>query len=230
MNEKFDWQSELINTWNDEARDWDQRSEKMWEQGSRKAVIPFVERYFKPQAHVLDVGCGSGYGSSKLDELGYDVVGIDISDEMVRIAQEARKENNIIFQQADVNNLPFEDATFDALLSINVIEWTKVPAKTMSEMTRVLKRDGLLCAGILGPTAGPRQHSYERIYGKEVVQNTMMPWEFLRLAKEYGYELVAQQGVWKREMGELNPDTLPIKLQQAISFMWLFMLRKSGTK
>lgn len=230
MNERFDWQSEVKSTWNDVALDWDRRSEKMWEQGSRKSVIPFVESYFKPNAHVLDVGCGNGYGSLKLHELGYDVVGVDISDEMVRIAREARKEDDIAFQQADVNNLPFKDATFDALLSINVIEWTKVPAKTMSDMTRVLKRDGLLCVGILGPTAGPRQHSYERIYGKEVVQNTMMPWEFVRLAKESGYELVAQQGVWKREMGDISPDTLPINLQQAISFMWLFMLRKSGTR
>lgn len=226
MSEQFDWQSKLKETWDDKAINWDQRSEKMWERGSRKSIIPFAQTHFKEQATVLDVGCGSGYGSLKLHELGYDVCGVDLSDEMIRIAKKAHQEKDITYQQADVNDLPFKDATFDAILSINVIEWTKIPSKALSEMTRILKRDGLLCAGILGPTAGPRQHSYERVYGKEVVQNTMMPWEFLRLAKEFGYELVAQEGVWKQETGEIQLESLPIPLQQSVSFMWLFMLRK----
>lgn len=226
LNHAFDWKKVVTNTWDNNAEDWDQRSEKMWEQGSRKTILPFVQSHFEIKQHVLDVGCGSGYGSLKLQQAGYDVTGVDISEEMIRLAKQKRSNENIRFQQADINDLPFADATFDAMLSINVIEWTKVPEVALNEMTRVLKSGGLLCVGVLGATAGPRQHSYPRVYGKDVMQNTMMPWEFVRLAKEKGYELVAEQGVWKKEMDNVDPETLPTIMQQAVSFMWLFMLQK----
>lgn len=230
MDQTFDWHDEVTNKWNANAANWDERSKNMWEKGSRKTIIPFIKEHVPSHAKILDVGCGSGYGSYKLDQVGYDVTGVDISEEMIHLAKKKRQGTNMTFSVADVNDLPFESDSFDALMSINVLEWTKVPAVALAELSRVLKKDGLTCVGVLGPTAGPRANSYRRVYGDEVILNTMMPWEFLQLAKEQGFHLLADKGVWKRETTDIQMETLPLMMQQALSFMWLFMLQKNGTK
>jgi len=226
LTQPFDWEKVVTNTWDQHAVDWDERSQRMWEYGSRKKIIPFIQAHVKEGSHVLDVGSGSGYGSLKLHQSGYRVIGVDISEEMIRLANKYRKGDALTFKQGDVCNLSFLDQTFDAIMSINVLEWTKTPVKALSELTRILKQDGLLCVGILGPTAGPRGHSYRRLYGEDVIQNTMMPWEFLQLAKEHHYDLVACEMVWKKEMNQFNPTSLPYQMQQALAFMSVFMLQK----
>lgn len=229
MESANNFKKAITKIWNNKAADWDERSENMWERGSRKDIIPFIEKHLLNDASVLDIGCSSGYSSKKLHEKGYDVAGVDISSEMIQLAERAYNDTEITFQQADVNSLPFKNETFDAMVSINVLEWTNIPSHALQEMTRTLKEDGFLCVGILGPTAGPRGHSYDRVYGKGILQNTMMPWEFLRLAKEFGYILIDEMPVWKSKMTDINPEQLPIQLQQAISFMWVFMLQKKHT-
>lgn len=226
MSHSFNWEAAVSDAWDKNATSWDERSRQMWEKGSRKDILPFIRAHFIKGTNVLDIGCGSGYGSAKLNEAGYQITGVDISKEMIRLATQFRKHAPISFIQADANELPFADQSFDGVMSINVLEWTNIPVEALAELTRVLKKDGLLCVGILGPTAGPRANSYRRIYGEDVILNTMMPWEFLQLAEEQGYQLIDQHPVWKQEMGQIDIEGLPIKMQQALSFMWLFMLQK----
>jgi hypothetical protein len=111
-------------------------------------------------------------------------------------------------------------------MAINSIEWTERPLEALNEMRRVLKSGHLLCVGLLGPTAAPRINSYRRLYGEPVICNTMMPWEFEKLAQENGWELVDGEGVYKRGVSEKMVANLPAELKQALTFMWLFMLRK----
>src|SRR5690625_3918308 len=132
----------------------------MWDNGSRKDIIPFFNAHVKQATSVLDIGCGSGYGTYKLKELGYDVTGIDISEKMVQLAKN-HLGNDVPLYVGSVDELPFDDEAFDHALLINVIEWTEHPIDALLEIKRTLKQGGMLCAGILGATAGPRQNSYE---------------------------------------------------------------------
>ncbi|TRY20767.1 SAM-dependent methyltransferase, partial [Geobacillus sp. LEMMJ02] len=109
---------------------------------------------------------------------------------------------------------------------INCFEWTERPFAALEEVRRVLKTNAYVCVGILGPTAAPRVNSYRRLYNEAVICNTMMPWEFEQLAKENGFTLVGQEGVYKRGVDESFIKQLPTELKQAVSFLWLFMLRK----
>jgi len=226
MDQTFDWYEAVTKKWDENAKSWNERSKKMWQQGSRRKIIPFLQEHVPLPSRILDVGCGSGYGSHLLHQAGYKVTGIDISEEMIRLAKENQQTNEITYTQADVNELPFTDNSFDAIMSINVLEWTNVPVLALTELSRVLTDNGLLCIGILGPTAGPRAYSYHRLYGEEVILNTMMPWEFMQLAKEQGYQLIAHEPVWKREAEDIEVEKLPLMMQQALSFMWLFVLQK----
>ena len=50
----------------------------------------------------------------------------------------------------------------------------------------------------------PRINSFDRLYGEPVFMNTMMPWEFERLANEQGLTLVGSQGVYKRGVNDAS--------------------------
>jgi 2-polyprenyl-3-methyl-5-hydroxy-6-metoxy-1,4-benzoquinol methylase len=59
----------------------------MWESGSRKTVLPLFARLVAPDSGpVLDAGCDDGYASLKLARQGYRVQGVDISDDMIQLA------------------------------------------------------------------------------------------------------------------------------------------------
>ncbi|MBT2214747.1 methyltransferase domain-containing protein [Virgibacillus dakarensis] len=224
----FNWEKEAETQWDDRAHFWNKHSTGMWDSGSRKNIIPFIQKHLNEMSSILDIGCGDGYGSYKLLQSGYNVTGMDLSSEMIQRAKVRVPANEINFLQGNVMNLPFKDQHFDGVMAINILEWTEIPAKALSELKRVVKMDGLLCIGLLGPTAGPRTNSYPRVYGKDAICNTMMPWEFLQLASEYNLEYVDGFGVYKEDVKGKHHEGLPIELKQALSFMWVFMLRKTG--
>ena len=224
--DSFDWHQEAKERWDERADFWNQSSQQMWEQGSRKTIIPFISTHIPKGAYLADLGCGDGYGSIKLNQAGYRVIGIDLSREMIEKAKTKERNEHVSFKQGDLTNLPFSNETFSGLMAINSIEWTEQPLIALNEMKRVLKTGHLLCIGILGPTAAPRSNSYRRLYGEEVICNTMMPWEFEQLATENGWEVVDGCGVYKRGVREEMIAHYPTELKQSLSFMWLFMLRK----
>jgi ubiquinone/menaquinone biosynthesis C-methylase UbiE len=215
-----------LEKWNEAAEEWHGRSKQMWTKGSRKTVLPLFTQYVPKEGKILDAGCGDGYSSFSLAKLGCDVVGLDYSDEMIHKASEKEHEG-LTFVQGDLCDLPFENASFRSVLAITSIEWSGDPFKAIKEFHRVLVDDGILCVGILGPTAPPRGHSFDRLYGKEVLCHTVMPWEFQRLCTENGWELLHGEGVFNPKV--IDPSivsTLPLFSQQAVSFMWLFIFKK----
>lgn len=224
----FNWNKEAELQWDNRAQFWNQRSVNMWDNGSRKDIIPFVEKHMEKGSKVYDIGCGDGYGSYKLLKAGFDVAGMDLSSEMIAHAKERIPNGEVSFIQGDVMDLPFADNSCDGIMSINVLEWTEIPANALKQLSRVLKKDGLLCVGILGPTAGPRTHSYARIYGEKAIANTMMPWEFEKLAKENNFTYIDGFGVYRDKVKAQNQEGLPRELKQALTFLWVFMFRKEG--
>ncbi len=93
---------------------------------------------------VLDVGCGEGYGCNLLARQAAKVVGIDNSEAAVAHAQERYKAPNIHFEKADACRLPFEDSSFEAVCSFQVVEHLKHPERHLEEARRVLVDGGLL--------------------------------------------------------------------------------------
>ncbi|AJH17263.1 class I SAM-dependent methyltransferase [Bacillus mycoides] len=222
---KFNWHESAEKKWDNDAEFWNQNSQEMWDSGSRSTIIPFFEQYVEKEVQVLDVGCGDGYGTYKLSLTGYKAVGVDLSEVMIQKGKERGEDPNLSFIKGDLSSLPFENEKFEAIMAINSLEWTEEPLRALNEIKRVLKKDGYACITILGPTAKPRENSYPRLYGKDVVCNTMMPWEFEQLAKEQGFEVVDGTGVYKRGVNEKMLGQLPTELQQALTFLWVFMLK-----
>ena len=99
--------------------------------------------------YVLVVGCGSGVSACKMSKMyGCKVVGIDISQEMVDLSsQRAQKEgltDRVDFRIADVQDLPFGDNVFDAVISESVTSFPDNKQKAISEYARVVKNGGYI--------------------------------------------------------------------------------------
>ena len=93
---------------------------------------------------VLDVASGEGYGSSFMADVARSVIGVDISDEAVQHASSNYKKNNLSFRQGSATALDFSDASFDVVVSFETIEHLAEQAKMLSEISRVLRPNGLL--------------------------------------------------------------------------------------
>lgn len=95
---------------------------------------------------VLDIGCGTGFLSLLLAELGHRVTGIDISSEMlVRAQQKATDANlSIEFRLGDAERLADPDDSYDLIVQRHVIWTLPSPAGAVAEWTRVLRPGGRL--------------------------------------------------------------------------------------
>ncbi|PLR82729.1 class I SAM-dependent methyltransferase [Bacillus sp. V33-4] len=223
----FDWTSEAEKQWDKRAGFWNSRSSEMWDHGSRKDIVPFIEKHLEPGSTVCDLGCGDGYSAIKLAKAGFTVTGVDVSAEMVETAETNANGTSAEFLKADISRLPYADSSFTAAVAINSLEWTENPLAVLCEAKRIVKSDGLAVIAILGPTAMPREHSYRRLYGEKVICNTMMPWEFEKLALENGWRKIDEFGVYKRGTEALQIKSLPLELKQSLAFMWVFMLENT---
>lgn len=100
---------------------------------------------------VLDLGCGDGAYSAAVVECGAQVVGADLSREMLRSARARIKPatRDAIFVRADMNALPFADRSFDAVLAVTVLCFAEDLVPPVHEIHRVLAPGGRLVLGEL---------------------------------------------------------------------------------
>jgi SAM-dependent methyltransferase len=122
-----------------------------------KQLVPFVVEAlptFKRNKikRVLDLGCGAGRHCVYLAKNGFDVFGVDASLSALRLARKWSQEENlsVTLTQATMTHIPFRDCRFDAVISVSVIHHALKAdiAKTIGEVHRILKRNGLFSANL----------------------------------------------------------------------------------
>jgi len=100
---------------------------------------------------VLDIGCGSGLFIKMADTKGAATTGIDLSPELLKIAR-LRNPTAALLNQ-DMEQLPFDDKSFDLVTGFNSIQYACDVSKILLEIKRVLKDDGKLVIGVWGSAA-----------------------------------------------------------------------------
>ena len=96
---------------------------------------------------VLEVGCGTGILSLGIAPHAGEVVGVDLSPEMIALAQEKAQNGrfqNLTFREGDAYELPFDDSSFDVVLLTNLLHVVAEPSRVLKEAHRVLRPGGVL--------------------------------------------------------------------------------------
>ncbi|WP_053359986.1 class I SAM-dependent methyltransferase [Clostridium butyricum] len=95
---------------------------------------------------VLDIACGTGYGSALLAQKAKYVYGIDISKEAINYCNETYIKDNLSYFEGSIDKLELEDNSVDVIISFETIEHVngKLQEEFLIEIKRVLKNDGIL--------------------------------------------------------------------------------------
>jgi ubiquinone/menaquinone biosynthesis C-methylase UbiE len=126
--------------WNRMARSWDSN-----ESPSRTQSLLAATDHVGDPTRILEIGTGTGSGAAVLKARfpNAAITGVDLSPEMVRIAQ--TKVDGVTFEPADASRLPFPDESFDLIAQNNVPVY-------FNEITRVLAPGGrILITSTFGP-------------------------------------------------------------------------------
>jgi demethylmenaquinone methyltransferase / 2-methoxy-6-polyprenyl-1,4-benzoquinol methylase len=140
--------------------------DKRW----RRRVVNELRLLLPEDAHVLDVGCGTGDLSLELFEnTAAQVTGIDFSGPMLKFAK--TKAPHVQFIEGDALRLPFAEASFDGLTIGFALRNLASVERGLSELRRVLKPDGIVAILEFSRPVFPLFEQFVRLYYRR-----LLPW------------------------------------------------------
>jgi ubiquinone/menaquinone biosynthesis C-methylase UbiE len=223
------WDSSLRKGYDYEASQYDAKRYVSSEgQSFSRMEMRVLRDWLTPSAgpRVLDVPAGTARLSIGLAESGAKVVAGDISFNMLRMGvskTDATRDVPVSFAQINVANLPFPDATFDAVISFKFFHLipNDVKPALIREMTRVLRPGGKLIAEFNSPYYGGVlaffRYYFRKRHAGGMRMKCLFPDQVASLFQ--GLDVVMQQGVkipfggaLSRLFGESAVESLSLKL------------------
>ena len=151
---------------------------------------------------LLDAGCGAGGAARLAAERGAAVSGLDAAEGLLAFARASVPDAE--FRVGDIQELPYEDDTFDAVIAANSIQYTSDRVASLRELRRVCKPGGRIVASLFGP---PEKVAFAAIF--KALGNAMPgppkgggPFELSMPGKLE--ELFAEAGLEVSASGEVN--------------------------
>jgi ubiquinone/menaquinone biosynthesis C-methylase UbiE len=100
-------------------------------------VLQFLVDYLSDSKSILEIGTGTGRISIPLQNSGFDITGVDVSNNMLEKARTKGLKKAVL---ADGTNLPFQDNSFDVTIIVHVFHLISSRQKVLSEALRVSKK------------------------------------------------------------------------------------------
>jgi ubiquinone/menaquinone biosynthesis C-methylase UbiE len=124
------------------------REARIWMRYVSKSFVSVAKKRGVTGGKVLDVGTGTGLlaieFASKVP--GVEVAGLDLSDVVLELARDHVQKSEgplrVSFEKGDAEDMPFEDDTFDLVISSNTLHLIENPIEMFNEIQRVLKPQG----------------------------------------------------------------------------------------
>lgn len=139
----------------DAEKFWDNAAEKYSKSavGNEKVYqekLEATQKYFTEESEVLELACGTGSTSIHHAPLVKHILATDISNSMLDIGRGRASEagiENITFQQATVENLEAQPASFDVVLALNILHLIEDPVAAVNKVSTLLKPGGYFVTG-----------------------------------------------------------------------------------
>ncbi len=208
----------MTNKWNAEL--YEDKHDFVWEYGSDliKLLAP------KEGEKILDLGCGTGQLTARIETSGAKVIGIDNSSEM--IAKASINYPNLKFIVADATNFTFEEQ-FDGVFSNAALHWIKPPEAAIKCIQHGLKPGGRLVAEFGGK--GNVEQIINAIYeviaeNKYPSDRPLNPWYFPSIGE---YSTLLEQAGFEVNYASLFERLTPLKGGEEGMKNWLAMFAES---
>ena len=158
---------------------------------------------------ILDVACGTGFFFSEYGK--NKIYGIDISEEMLKIAKKIKNPHVVSLKKADATRIPFEDGFFDVVITSKFIMHTPDYMNVFGEMARVTKKRGIIIADL------PNKYSISYIFtglriesGKIRYYNFFSNQEIRNICSSFGLSVVGREGTTVLSHRPLPESMFPI--------------------
>ena len=143
------------------------------DKGPTERQIQFIKNSVANDGWILDLACGTGRHSGPLTKEGFNVVGLDVSSTLLRIAKQHQPEAQLV--KADMQHLPFKEKTFSAALSLDnsfgYLPSEQADLQSLKELRQTLRRGGLFVLDVFN------REQLKRKYPKHSLKN--VKWLFL---------------------------------------------------
>ena len=152
-----------------------------------------------PPARILDMGCGSGWTSAFLAQRGFDVLGVDIAPDMIRVAEESREAKGLErlwFLVGDYESLDYSEE-FDAVVFFDSLHHAENEFEALRTAHRALRTGGACVVSEPGVGHHKTAASRHAIEEFDVNEKEMPPFKIARMARAIGFRRVqtyAHQG------------------------------------
>jgi arsenite methyltransferase len=183
----------------------------------------------RPGERVLDLGCGSGWATRMLARLVSDgpegfgqVVGVDISDEMIRQARAESKDfENILYVWGSAQQIPWEENFFDKMLSVESFYYYPDQDRALAELFRVMAPRGHMF--ILINLYKDNPYSLQWVDKLNVPVHVRSSAEYVELLKKHAFE-----NVEARQIPDDTPTPDDYKTKSFLSIEDLRAFKRTG--
>jgi SAM-dependent methyltransferase len=184
-----------------------------WDRADNLLIAFAASGYWPtPGTRILDLGCGNGALVYCLRDLGFDAYGFDIYDRveyrddsdkpLFRFIENRAEDPSMRVIEREHYRIPFQDENFDIVMSVSVLEHVLDLGWTMSEVARVLRRDGFAFHHYPNTPGFVEPHVYVPFAGR------FHPWWYLYLWAFLGVRHENQAGFSARKAADKNAQYL----------------------
>jgi malonyl-CoA O-methyltransferase len=163
-----------------------------------KLLVERLAQHCPAAGRWIDLGCGTGFFAEECRKNGlpYRIIGLDIAFAPLIVCKKLRPAS-LKMVQADIDNLPFKEASFDAAVTSSTLQWFGDAHATVKNIAALLKPTGLLAFSIFVQGSFRELFLLQQQFGMPSPVHCLDAAEVIRTLQEAGFAAVAHETVTK---------------------------------